>query len=64
MWVISSPKRREGQILQAQIARGWIDEELGNHGVEADRENRQSMAGEDDVVIFGVVGDLGDAGIG
>ncbi len=54
----------EGQILKPEVARGGVDEELRDHRVEAERGRRQSIARQNDVIVLGVVCDLGDARIG
>ena len=55
---------RLGQVLQPQVARGRVDDELGDHGVEAHWRDFQTMPREHDVVILGVMRHLGDAWTG
>ena len=55
---------RVRQVLEPQVARAGIDDELGDHGVEAQWCDRQTMACQHDVVVLGVMRHLGDAWIG
>ena len=55
---------RKGQILEAEIVGGRIHQKFGDHRIEGDGGHHQAMTNQNNVIIFGVMSDLGNTGVG
>ena len=64
MWVISCPRRTATRFFKPRLREFGIEHPFSQHGVKAERCHVHPVARQHDEVIFQVVPDLGDAGIG